>query len=350
LPETELVPDSRESEPYRSRVSVVIISLNSERSIGQCVKSLEEQSVSPHEAIVVDGKSSDSTMSILEEIKGGLHFPLRVIPDVEGNRSTSRNIGLRSSRGEIVAFLDADCVAPRDWIRNIEMNMGSNPNQEKAICGPYVPAQGTGFAKATYCLLGETSGKLATQFLRREDHQRYVRTILGGDSAFARELLLEVNGFDERLNWCEDVDLSNRIRASGARIAFVPQLYVLHSWSGWNGLRSLVRSSFSYGRNRAVAAKIKKSLSPRSTLSLYLVSLVAFILLAGYSVESGTISYLVAGLLVLYLSACTLIMSFKRSLDAKAILSVAAFFVAYGVGLFEGFLEAKTPTTARWDA
>ena len=329
-------------------MSVVIISLNSERTIGYCLKSLGDQSALPHEVLVVDGGSRDGTMSALDEIKAGLDLPLKVIVDNGGNRATSRNIGLRSSSGEIVAFLDADCIAPRDWIRSIESSMSSGQSREVAVAGPYVPAQETRFAKATYHLLGETTGKLAAQFMRREDRRRYVKTILGGNCAFTRELLLGVNGFDERLNWLEDVDLSNRIRASGARIAFIPELYVLHRWTGWNGLRSLVRCSAGYGRNRAVAARIKQSLSPRGTLSIYLAFMVAFLALVVFSIAYGAAGYLAIGLLVLYLSACILVMSSRRSLDVKAILSPLAFFIAYGAGLLEGFLMTRVPAEARW--
>ena len=340
----ELAPDSASSGRGKSRVSVVIISLNAERTIDECLRSLGGQSVRPHEVLVVDGGSKDRTLTILGESSEKHGLPLRVFTDPEGNKSTSRNIGFRASTGEIVAYLDADCVAPSDWLLNIEASIDSGPGREMAVGGPYAPGQESGFAKATYHLLGVTAGRLTAQFMRCEDRRRYVKTVPGGNCAFSKPVLLRVNGFDERLYGCEDGDLSNRIRAVGAKIAFIPELCVRHSWTGWDGLGSLARVSISWGAHRVTASRIQPALSPRETLYFYLAFVVGFLALTFYSVMNNGLGYLALGLVVSYSCACISIMALNSSLNIEAMLSPLIFFVGYGAGLLKGFL---TPRVSR---
>jgi glycosyltransferase involved in cell wall biosynthesis len=325
----------------------VIISLNSEGTIHECLESLGGQNVLPREVIVVDGGSKDGTLSVLDRSSGKHGFPLMVFSDPEGNTSTSRNIGFHASTGEIVAFLDSDCVAPSDWVRIIEANI--SPGREEAIGGPYVPAQESGFAKATYHLLGLTAGKLTAQFARREDNRRYVKAVPGGDSAFTRSVFLKVGGYDERLYGVEDGDLSNRIRKTGVNVAFVPELYVRHRWTGWNGLRSLARISVNWGAWRVMASMIQPELSPRRTLLFYLAFICGFIAFAVYSAINAGLGYFALGLLTVYVCACVSVMALNHSLDAKAVLSPLVFFVAYGVGLLKGFHTPRA-SRRRWNS
>lgn len=97
----------------KCKASIIIASYNSEKTIKTCLQSLREQDCSlPYEIIVIDS-SNDSTRDIIKkefpEVKL-IHFPEKTFP------GKCRNVGIRSSSGEIISFIPADCYAPPDWL------------------------------------------------------------------------------------------------------------------------------------------------------------------------------------------------------------------------------------------
>lgn len=93
------------------RTSVVIIMLNAERFVRQAIDSILAQTVQDWELILVDDGSIDGTIGIAEECVRSHPGKIRLLRHQGGgNRgmSASRNLGIAHSRGEFVAFLDAD--------------------------------------------------------------------------------------------------------------------------------------------------------------------------------------------------------------------------------------------------
>lgn len=88
-------------------VSVVIPSYNSAKTIGKCLSSLAEQTYPPKEIIVVDGKSTDSTIEIVRRFNDA-----RLIINMRNHTTGSnRNRGAEAAKGDIVLFCDSDCIA-----------------------------------------------------------------------------------------------------------------------------------------------------------------------------------------------------------------------------------------------
>ncbi len=94
-------------------VSVIILSYNSAETIRATLSSILQQDLDePYRTIVIDN-SDDRTPDIITQ-----EFPqVRLIHNREHiDPGTARNLGITLARGEIIAFLDADCVAPPDWL------------------------------------------------------------------------------------------------------------------------------------------------------------------------------------------------------------------------------------------
>lgn len=100
----------------RPRVSVIIPSYNSRATIERSLTSLLNQECDePFEVIVVDS-SRDGTAELVAQT-----FPsVKLVTSAERKYcGAARNIGVSKARGEIFAFTDADCIAPRFWVSNI---------------------------------------------------------------------------------------------------------------------------------------------------------------------------------------------------------------------------------------
>ena len=112
------------------KVSVVIPTYNRAHFIEKCVSSVLDQTFKPEEIIVVDDGSSDGTWKKLQRMEFKQSFEnnttLRYIYKTHGGVSSARNIGIKKSTGEYVAFLDSDDSWKKNklerQLRSLEMN------------------------------------------------------------------------------------------------------------------------------------------------------------------------------------------------------------------------------------
>jgi len=98
---------------FNPAVSVIIIFYNAERFLAEAVESVLSQTERNWELILADDGSTDHSTSIAREFAGKLPHKIRYVEHPEHrNRgmSATRNLGIRCSSGEWVAFLDADDV------------------------------------------------------------------------------------------------------------------------------------------------------------------------------------------------------------------------------------------------
>ncbi|MEY2795116.1 MAG: putative glycosyltransferase EpsH [Planctomycetota bacterium] len=90
------------------------------RDFAQDRSKATEREHSPFELIVVDDGSPDDTADAVEELLAHAPFPCRVLRNEKNlGANRSRNRGVRAARGEFVAFLDSDCIAATDWLRQL---------------------------------------------------------------------------------------------------------------------------------------------------------------------------------------------------------------------------------------
>src|SRR2546427_622165 len=92
-------------------ISVVVAAKNEAQHIGRCLGALFRQTYSnDYEVIVVDNGSCDATPKIAKM------FPCRVVFEPRLGQLQAKHRGVQEASGEIVAVLDADCVAPANWL------------------------------------------------------------------------------------------------------------------------------------------------------------------------------------------------------------------------------------------
>lgn len=68
----------------------------------------------PKYEIVVIDSSTDRTPEIAGKIKNLRVFSLKGL-----GFAHARNSGIKNSRNEVIAFTDADCIVPKDWLKNL---------------------------------------------------------------------------------------------------------------------------------------------------------------------------------------------------------------------------------------
>src|SRR5207342_1551058 len=96
--------------------SLVATVRNEHDTIAAFVESLIHQTRSPDEVIIVDGKSTDGTLEILNRY--AREHGITVITE-ECNIAEGRNIGIRHANSSMVAVTDAGCRVDKAWLEYI---------------------------------------------------------------------------------------------------------------------------------------------------------------------------------------------------------------------------------------
>src|SRR5207237_10463312 len=113
--ETESTGDAR-AAAGRPHCSVIVPSYASAGTIRSCLAALLRQDAPfAYEIIVVDSSEDETPAIVRREFPQVqlIHLAERAGPE------TARNRGAEQARGEILAFIDSDCMAQPDWLRRL---------------------------------------------------------------------------------------------------------------------------------------------------------------------------------------------------------------------------------------
>ncbi|MHB8383379.1 MAG: glycosyltransferase family 2 protein, partial [Candidatus Binataceae bacterium] len=196
------------------RVSVVIAAYNAAATLGDSLASVRDQHYPGIETIVVDDGSTDATAEIARQAGA------RVIRVDHRGLGGARNAGIDAATGEIVAFLDADARADRDWLYHLAECI--TRRDAAAAGGPNFAPEATN-AKA--------AAMAAAPGLPREVRAGDDRLaqLCGCNMAVTKSALRAAGGFDPGFTAAgDDVDLSWRLAEQGATLASAPGAIVIH--------------------------------------------------------------------------------------------------------------------------
>jgi len=107
-------------------ISVIIPAYNEEKDIAKCLDSLMHQTVKPDEIILVNNNSTDATVSIASEYPS-----VKIINEKQKGITYTRTTGFNAAKSDIIARIDADTIASRNWIQAIKKNFAD----DKEACG-----------------------------------------------------------------------------------------------------------------------------------------------------------------------------------------------------------------------
>lgn len=233
----------RLAEAELPTVSVVIPVRDRAEELERCLRSLGRVRYPPHqiEVIVVDDGSRDSTPAVARRLGA------TVVPSGGAGRgpAASRNRGAAEARGDILAFIDSDCTASPDWLRDL---VGAFVDSEVWAVGGRVEGMhaATGLDRYEAAMSSLSLGK-RERAGREGDDTFYLPSC---NLLVRRGAFLEAGGFREDMHVGEDVDLTWRLRDRGGRILYVPRGWVWHEHR--NRLGAFLRRRFEYGTSEAL--------------------------------------------------------------------------------------------------
>jgi glycosyltransferase involved in cell wall biosynthesis len=111
-------------------ITTVVCAYNEASYLPTCLFSLRAQTRPPDEILIVDNASSDATGDVARQLTG-----VRVVDEPIRGLVVARETGRRAATCEILAYLDADCRAPLQWLERMEAAF--EDAGVVAITGPY---------------------------------------------------------------------------------------------------------------------------------------------------------------------------------------------------------------------
>jgi glycosyltransferase involved in cell wall biosynthesis len=196
-------------------LSIIVPVYNGAKTISSCIQHVQniDYPREEYEIIIVDNNSDDDTRDIIQT------YDVKYLFEKKKGPGAARNLGARKARGEILGFIDSDCLVGRTWAREVEKSF---------IDGNVAAVVG----------LPDHTRRSTDDLMHSIDYQKYwereqssgkpLHKICGANCAIRKEVFLELGGFDEDLLCFQDIELGFRIVENGYSIEYNPNLRVKH--------------------------------------------------------------------------------------------------------------------------
>ena len=195
-------------------VSVIVPTYNSKNRLGECLGAILKQDFKNFEVIVVNDGSTDGTEQLAKT------FNVKVFSKINQGPAIARNFGAQKSAGKILVFIDDDCIAEKNWLKEM-----IKPFQDPKVVG----VQGT---------YKSQQKELCAIFEQIEIEDRYDKIQKAKNldwtgsysAAFRRSVFFETQGYDESFPTAsgEDTELSFKLVKAGHKLAFNKHAIVYH--------------------------------------------------------------------------------------------------------------------------
>ncbi|MCK4558736.1 MAG: glycosyltransferase [Calditrichia bacterium] len=226
-----------------NKYSIIIPSFNRADEIKEMVRSIQNLRYDRNkfEVLIVDDGSTDNTIEFLKKYQEEANYTLTCCSQNNQGPGAARNKGMQEADGDFFIFIDSDCTVPEFWLS--EINTALNNNKADAFGGPDTyrdefPAilKAINYSMTSFITTGGLRGKKGKKLAKF-----YPRSFNMGIS---RQIINRIGGFGS-LRHGQDIEFSNRIIKSGAKIVFVANAPVYHKRR--TNIRRFYKQVFNWG-------------------------------------------------------------------------------------------------------
>lgn len=322
-------------------VSIIVPSFNRKDELEELIPSIRQQENSTSfEIIVVDDGSTDGTRELLKKLTKEWDGALRFFEQNRAGPGAARNLGIKHAQGDILVFVDSDCITPHGWLSRLT-SVFDNPQVGAA--------GGSELAPIDDCLLRRCQSYVMTAFLTtgglrgRKGKKLGVYYPRGFNMAVRKHVVDAVGGVPNRFHG-EDILLSLKVKQIGYTLEYVPDAAVYHHRRAT--VSGYFRQLYRMGKARIEMVHLDKSLlEPIYTLPA--IALLFVIILVCGAIFSETLFKIAAGGMIIgtLFLATVGIDSATRLKTVKALGIVPFLFIiqqtAYGLGTIVAALRKQ---------
>jgi len=311
-------------------VSIIIPCRNEAASIGRCLDSVLDSDylASRMEILVVDGRSSDGTRSVLEAY-AARDGRVRMIDNPERITPVALNLGIEAAAGEIILRLDAHSSVAKNYVRlAVEYLMLSGADNVGGRM--HTVAQDSGpFAEPIVIALTHRFGVGNSRFRTGSEKPVWVDTVFGG--CWPRRVFTRIGVFNEKLERSQDLEFNLRLRRAGGKILLAPDIEI------WYYARSTLRAFWRHNWINGIWAVLPLAYSDGMPVRWRHLVPLAFVMGLVVSPLVAGVPYVCVNLAVSWHQARK-----QRSARLALLLPVAfaSLHLAYGAGSLWGGVRA----------
>lgn len=200
-------------------LTVVTVCFNSSKTIGRCIESVLALNHVTFEYVIIDGKSTDDTLVIIEKYRKQFEakqIPFRVISEKDTGIYNAMNKAIDMANGQWVIYLNSD-----DYFYNNESvaNIVNNVDENVAV------------------LYGDVMVATSDEIFLQKP--RDLSRLKSGtempfchQSTFVRKVILQHYRFDESYRIIADIDAFLRMYEDGLNFLYVPECVAVFSNDG----------------------------------------------------------------------------------------------------------------------
>jgi glycosyltransferase involved in cell wall biosynthesis len=214
-------------------VSLIATVLNEGDSIRRLMDSIVAQSRRPDEVVICDGGSTDHTLAVLQEYMDRL--PLIIIEKSGANIAEGRNAAIATASHDVIAVTDAGVRLSPIWLEKLVEPFLADASCQ-VVSGFFLSEPFTSFEVA----MG------ATVLPELQDIDPVAFNPSSRSIAFRRRTVIQIGGYPEWLDYCEDLILDFRLRAVTGSFAFAQEAVAY--FRPRTSLRAFLRQYYLYAR------------------------------------------------------------------------------------------------------
>ncbi|SHF00178.1 Glycosyltransferase, catalytic subunit of cellulose synthase and poly-beta-1,6-N-acetylglucosamine synthase [Marinitoga hydrogenitolerans DSM 16785] len=314
------------------KVSIIIPTLNEEKHIEKCIKSLLDNNYENKEIIVVDGMSEDKTREILKKYDN-----IKIIDNELKITPVALNIGIKEASGDYIMIAGAHTTYSKNYISACIKRLEENKCD---IAGGLVitnPGNNTSTAKAISTVLSHPFGIGGAKYRLNNSKEEYVDTVAYG--IYKKEIFEKVGMFVPQLKRNQDIEMNLRLKNAGMRIMLIPEAKAYYY--ARDNFKDLFKNNFQNGLWVILSTHYsKKAFSLRHIVPLLFVLFLLFGSIASIFSPIARIPFFIILSIYLILS---IYFSFKIAIKNKKVklffptlLSFWLLHISYGLGSFYG--------------
>ena len=262
-------------------ISIIIVQYNNPELTRHAISSLQEQVHGDYEIVLVDNASSDAgSAELVHQLKNVIY----IRNEVNFGFGKANNIGVQRASGDLLLFLNNDTVTQHDFISPVVTLFHEDPLI--GIAGPRLLNSDMSFQlsagklpsisreiydKCIYYLVDTKYGYFRARMMKKFSTRMNVGWVTGAALFIRKKIFESCAGFDENyFMYFEDKDLCARCTELGFKIAYVPDVSLIHLRGASSGERSDRKPRQAYRQSQIYYYRKHRSVFEQKLLRFYL--------------------------------------------------------------------------------